>query len=69
MLMVSQSDYMLQEGYIDIMLEFKKFTDFPRGTMYDILQDAYSYDARNKEIWESNWKESDDFCLYYEIVL
>ncbi len=25
------------------------------------LQDAYSYDLRNKEIWESNWKESDDF--------
>ena len=52
---------MLQEGYIDIMLEFKKFTDFPRGTMYDILQDAYSYDARNRKIWENNWKESDDF--------
>ena len=43
------------------MIEFKKFTDFPRGTMYDILQDAYSYDIRNKEIWENNWKESDDF--------
>lgn len=42
-------------------LEFKKFTDFPRGTMYDILCDAYSYDARNKKIWDSNWKESDDF--------
>ncbi len=36
--------------------------------MYDILQDAYSYDARNKEIWENNWKESGDY-LYYEIVL
>lgn len=33
------------------MLEFKKFSDFPRGTIYNILQDAYSYDARNKEIW------------------
>ena len=29
--------------------------------MYDILQDAYSYDARNKEIWDNNWKESDGF--------
>lgn len=46
---------MLQERYIDIMLEFKKFTDFPRGTMYDILQDAYSYDARDRKIWENNW--------------
>ena len=43
------------------MLEFKRLTDFPRGTMYDILQDAYSYDSRNKEIWDDNWKESDDF--------
>ena len=46
------------------MLEFKKFSDFPRGTMYDILCDAYSYDDRNKGIWDSNWKESDDF--FYE---
>jgi hypothetical protein len=43
------------------MLEFKKLTDFPRGTMYNILQDALSYDVRNMEIWEYNWKESDDF--------
>ena len=26
------------------MIEFRKFTDFPRGTLYDILQDAYSFD-------------------------
>ncbi|MBQ9332850.1 MAG: GNAT family N-acetyltransferase [Lachnospiraceae bacterium] len=29
--------------------------------MYNILQDAYSYDTRNKKIWEDNWKESDEF--------
>ena len=29
--------------------------------MYDILQDAYSFDKRNKEIWDENWKESDNF--------
>ena len=40
---------------------FRKFTDFPRGTLYDILQDAYSYDSRNKGIWDENWQESDDF--------
>ena len=38
-------------------LEFKKFTDFQRGTIYDLLCDAYSYDARNKKIWDSNWKK------------
>ncbi len=43
------------------MPEFKKITDFPRGTIYDILCDAYSYDERNQCIWDSNWKESDDF--------
>lgn len=43
------------------MIEFKKFTDFPRGTLYDILADAYSYDKRNRQIWEENWKETDDF--------
>lgn len=44
-----------------MMVTFKKFTDFPRGTLYDILQDAYSYDSRNKEIWDKNWHESDGF--------
>lgn len=43
------------------MIRFKKFTEFPRGTMYDILQDAYSYDVRNKQIWDENWRKSDDF--------
>lgn len=43
------------------MIEFKKFTDFPRGTLYDILADAYAYDDRNRQIWDENWKETDDF--------
>lgn len=43
------------------MVEFRKFTEFPRGTMYDILRDAYSFDVRNQKIWDENWHESDDF--------
>ncbi len=43
------------------MIEFRKFSEFPRGTLYDILADAYSYDGRNREIWDDNWRESDDF--------
>ncbi len=50
------------------MLEFKKLTDFPRGTLYNILCDAYSYDDWNKRFWDGNWKETGDY-LYYEIVL
>ena len=42
-------------------IEFKSFTDFPRGTMYDILKDAYSYDERNGRLWDTNWRESDSF--------
>lgn len=43
------------------MIEYRKFTEFPRGTLYDILRDAYSFDSRNKKIWDQNWHESDDF--------
>ena len=32
------------------MVGFRKISEFPRGTLYDILQDAYSYDSRNKEV-------------------
>ena len=30
-------------------------------TLYDILADAYAYDDRNQQIWDENWKETDDF--------
>lgn len=43
------------------MIEYKKFTEFPRGTMYEILSDAYSYDDRHKLVWDNNWRESDNF--------
>lgn len=43
------------------MIEYRKFTEFPRGTLYNILKDAYSFDVRNKKIWDENWHESDDF--------
>ncbi len=43
------------------MIEFRKFSEFPRGTLYEILKDAYSFDSRNLEIWDGNWRESDDF--------
>lgn len=43
------------------MIEYRKFTEFPRGTLYDLIQDAYSFDIRNKELWDENWHESDNF--------
>ena len=51
------------------MIEFRKITEFPRGTLYDLLVDAYSYDERNRRIWDTNWKETDDFfCDHPEIA-
>jgi GNAT superfamily N-acetyltransferase len=43
------------------MVTYRKITEFPRGTLYDILQDAYAFDDRNKGIWDENWHETDDF--------
>ena len=43
------------------MIDYRKLTEFPRGTLYDILQDAYSFNSQNKEIWNENWHESDNF--------
>jgi len=42
-------------------IEFRKFTDFERGIMYDILSDAYSFDERCSKCLNDNWKECDNF--------
>lgn len=42
-------------------LSFRKISEFPRGTMLDILRDAYAFDERNRQIWDENWKETDAF--------
>lgn len=42
-------------------IKFRKFTDFERGIMYDILADAYSFDEKYNECWNDNWRESDSF--------
>ena len=47
------------------MIEFRKFSEFPRETLYDILADAYSFDERNRQIWDTNWKETENrLCLF-----
>lgn len=43
------------------MIGFRKVSDFPRGTLYDILVDAYSFDPRNRQIWDTDWKQADRF--------
>ena len=45
------------------MIEFKKPTDFPRGTVYNELVDAYSFSDECRKMWDSSWKEYDDFLF------
>ena len=43
------------------MIEFRRITDFERGTLAALLADAYAYDPRNVQCWLEDWKEFDDF--------
>ena len=60
------------------MIEFKKTTEFPRGTLYNQLVDAYSFNEECRKTWDTTWKEYDDFLydtpfsgkyIDYEIIL
>ena len=43
------------------MIEFKKISEFPKGTLYNQLVDAYSFNGECKKNWDNMWKEYDDF--------
>lgn len=43
------------------MIEFKKISEFSKGTLYTQLVDAYSFHKDCKKYWENMWKEYDDF--------
>ena len=42
-------------------IEFRKFSNYNRGIMHEILKDAYSFDKRYAICWDENWKQSDAF--------
>lgn len=42
-------------------LEYRKISDFSRGTLYQLLEDAYSFDERCAKCWNSDWKGFDNF--------
>lgn len=50
------------------MIEFKKTSEFPRGTLYNQLVDAYSFNEKCKETWDSMWKEYDEFFFNNLVV-
>ncbi len=41
--------------------EFRKISDFPRGTLFALLSDAYSFDCRCARHWGGDWREFDSF--------
>ena len=42
-------------------IKFKKVSDFNKGTLFELLKDAYSFDYRYEQIWYSNWQAFDNF--------
>ncbi|MGG0821576.1 GNAT family N-acetyltransferase [Paenibacillus turicensis] len=49
-------------------LQFNKTTHYPRGLIFDLLQDAYSFDARYEQHWSTNWREADNFMFDNPII-
>lgn len=45
-------------------IEFRKITEFPRGTLCALLRDGYSFEPRFERDCLSQWREFDDF--FYE---
>lgn len=42
-------------------IEFKKITEFPRGTLVALLKDGYSFNPKFENYWQKQWQEFDDF--------
>lgn len=42
-------------------IEFCRTSDFPRGTLYRLLMDGYSFDVRYALRFQDDWREFDDF--------
>ena len=43
------------------MIEFKKISEFPKGTLYNQLVDAYSFNVNCQKTWDQMWQEYDNF--------
>nr|MDD6336438.1 GNAT family N-acetyltransferase [bacterium] len=42
-------------------IAFKKISEFSRGTLFELLKDAYSFEPRYQKDWIEDWKSADDF--------
>lgn len=48
-------------GGNNLSIKFCKVSDFDRGTLFNLLKDAYAYDPEYEKHFLSNWRECDDF--------
>lgn len=44
-------------------IKFKKLSDFKRGTLFELLKDAYSFDSKFEQRCSSDWKTCDNFLF------
>ncbi len=42
-------------------IEFRTPIDFPRGTLLELLRQAYAYEPRYEQCWASAWRDCDAF--------
>lgn len=42
-------------------IKFKKVSDFNRGILFELLKDAYSFDCRYEQTFNSDWQVFDNF--------
>ena len=54
---VNQSHFLRENK----MIEFKKISEFPKGTLYNQLVDAYSFNDECKKVWDTSCKEYDNY--------
>lgn len=46
---------------IEMEIEFRNITEFPRGTLAALLRDGYSFEPQFERGWSRQWQEFDDF--------
>lgn len=49
-------------------VEFKKVSEFPRGTLLALLTDAYLFDGRYEKSCHSDWQDCDDFFFEHSQI-
>lgn len=42
-------------------IEFRKITEFPRGTLAALLRNGYAFEPKFERDWHAQWQEFDDF--------